>query len=159
MSQLAERAEAVLKTEREQAIAMARRDAVLSGLAGLGYEVSEGVATAWVREGRVVLRNVNQPGYGLELGGDGKSARIQARAVAFRDTSALRDSSRDKAVETIWCQALDILGADLRKAGGGVTIERAVAPGQEPLKVVQRPTETLQEDHADEAPSQQTRQK
>jgi hypothetical protein len=36
--------------------AVERRRAVLEGLASLGYEVSEGMATAWVKEGRVVLR-------------------------------------------------------------------------------------------------------
>jgi hypothetical protein len=36
--------------------AVERRRAVLEGLASLGYEVSEGMATAWVKQGRVVLR-------------------------------------------------------------------------------------------------------
>jgi hypothetical protein len=50
--------------------AYSHRSAVLEGLAGLGYEVTEGMSTAWVNGGRVVLRKAASPGYGVELSGD-----------------------------------------------------------------------------------------
>jgi hypothetical protein len=47
--------------------------AVLGGLAGLGYEVSEGMATAWVKDGRVVLQKAASPGYRIELSGGSRA--------------------------------------------------------------------------------------
>ncbi|MCS3933008.1 hypothetical protein M2175_008039 [Bradyrhizobium elkanii] len=38
-----------------------RRRAVLEGLAGLGYEVSKGMATAWVQNGQIVIRKAANP--------------------------------------------------------------------------------------------------
>lgn len=157
LSDLIGRSERMIKLERDHAAARARRDAVLAGLASLGYEVSEGMATAWVRDGRVVLRNVAQTGYGVELSGDAKSARIQVRAVAFGQAGAVRDSSRDKDVETIWCQALGRLGAQIGSDGGGITIEKARAAGTVPLKVVELPSGSLAEDQTREGPATQSR--
>src|SRR5262249_28036232 len=54
--QLEQEAEAILKELRDDAAAHARRQAVLKGLGSLGYEVTEGLETAWVRDGRLVLR-------------------------------------------------------------------------------------------------------
>jgi hypothetical protein len=49
-------AQASVAKARDALAARARRAAVLQSLAGLGYEVHEGLATAWVDQGRVVLR-------------------------------------------------------------------------------------------------------
>ena len=47
--------------------ATARRKAVLGGLAALGYEVRETLATALAREGRIVVRKPGTQDYGVEL--------------------------------------------------------------------------------------------
>ena len=83
--------------------AVARRRAVLQGLASLGYEVTKGMATAWVEGGRVVLRKAANRDYGVELAGGAKSDRLQVRAVGFGSPGAVRDTSRDRDMETIWC--------------------------------------------------------
>ena len=66
LAELTERCNAILTAHLQQQAALARRQAVLQGLASLGYEVREGMATAWAQTGRVVLRKPATPGYGLE---------------------------------------------------------------------------------------------
>jgi hypothetical protein len=48
-AELIKRADFLIEAEVRAMAAEERRRAVLEGLAGLGYEVSEGMATAWVK--------------------------------------------------------------------------------------------------------------
>ena len=102
-----------------------------------GYEVSEGMATAWVNGGRVVLRKAANPGYGVELSGGSKSDLLQVRAVAFGNSTETRDTSRDRDIETIWCGEFERLQSLIAKDGGHLAIEHARPVGQFPLKVVE----------------------
>lgn len=113
-----------------------RRRAVLEGLASLGYEVSEGMMTAWVTGGRVVLRKPANPGYGVELSGGQQADIMQVRAVGIGDPAGARDTGRDRDMETIWCNEFERLQALVAKAGGNVSIESARPVGQYPLKVI-----------------------
>ncbi|KTC32552.1 hypothetical protein AO265_36955 [Pseudomonas sp. ABAC61] len=128
-----------LKTECEAALtallqaqaAQARRQAMLEGLARLGYEVREGMATAWAESGKVVLRKSATPGYGVEVGGKADNGRLQVRAVAL---DPQRDKGRDRDIETIWCNEFQRLQALLKDSGGELLIERALGVGEVPLK-------------------------
>ena len=53
----------------EERFAEARRKAILNGLAQLGYEVHEGMETAWANDGQIVAKKPSLPGYGVEIGG------------------------------------------------------------------------------------------
>jgi hypothetical protein len=125
-----------IAAEEQAVAAAARREAVLKGLARLGYEVTEGMATAWVEEGRVVLRNTARPGYGVEIGGGVQAGRMQVRAVALGDATAPRDTARDSDIETLWCGDVTRLTALLAEDGDTLTIERALPVGATPLKVI-----------------------
>lgn len=114
--------------------AVARRRAVLEGLASLGYEVREGMETAWAEAGSVVLRKAATPGYGVEVGGRTETGRLQVRAVSLTDT---RDSTRDRDIETIWCGEFTRLRSLLADRGSELTIEKALAIGEVPLKVIE----------------------
>ncbi|MBR8332233.1 hypothetical protein KDW69_11290 [Burkholderia ambifaria] len=118
---------------RQQQAAEARRNAVLSGLARLGYEVHEGMTTAWAKDGRVVVKKASLPGYGVEVGGQAQAGRLQVRAVSL---VANRDVARDKDVETLWCGEFGRLQALLAQHGDDLLIERAMGVGEVPLKVV-----------------------
>lgn len=128
-----------LKSECETALtavlqaqaALARRQAMLEGLARLGYEVREGMATAWAESGKVVLRKSATPGYGVEVGGKADNGRLQVRAVAL---DPQRDKGRDRDIETIWCNEFQRLQALLKDSGGELLIERALGVGEVPLK-------------------------
>ena len=132
-------ADALVQEELRVLAADARRRAVLQGLASLGYEVSEGMATAWVQGGQVVLRKAANPDYGVELGGGTKSERLQVRAVAFGSAQSPRNASRDRDMEAIWCSEFEQLRTLFSKSGGGIEIEHALPVGATPLKLIEDP--------------------
>ena len=136
---LVKRADFLIESEVHVIAAEERRRAVLEGLASLGYEVSEGMATAWVEGGRVVLRKAASPGYGVELSGGSQSDLLQVRAVSIGDPADARDASRDRDMETIWCGEFQRLQSLVAKSGGSLSIESARPIGQFPLKVVSDP--------------------
>ena len=122
--------------EAKKAIAAnARREAVLSALLGLGYEVNEGMETAWAKDGQLVLRNAARPDYGVEITGSADVERLQMRAVAFEDGDAApADALRDRDAETIWCNEVGALRQRLAQAGTDLDIVKARAIGEVPLK-------------------------
>ncbi|ELK4803748.1 hypothetical protein RVS41_001032 [Pseudomonas aeruginosa] len=133
LAELTERCNAILTAHLQQQAALARRQAVLQGLASLGYEVREGMATAWAQTGRVVLRKPATPGYGLEVGGKADNGRLQLRAVTL---NANRDSQRDRDIETLWCGEFQRLQALLAAQGGELSVERALGVGEVALKEI-----------------------
>ncbi|MCE5980799.1 hypothetical protein [Pseudomonas sp. LF19] len=133
VSELTSRCEAILAAHVQAQAALARREAMLQGLAELGYEVREGMITAWADSGKIVLRKSATPGYGVELGGKAENGRMQVRAVAL---SRDRDTQRDKDIETIWCNEFGRLQAMLQGNGSELLIERAMGVGETPLKEV-----------------------
>ncbi|WP_245508805.1 hypothetical protein [Bradyrhizobium zhanjiangense] len=137
--ELVKRADVLIEEEFKAMAAAERRRAVLEGLARLGYEVSEGMATAWVQNGRIVLRKAVNPGYGVELLGGSRSDLLQVRAVGIGSSAEARDAKRDHDMETIWCGEFDRLKGLVAKAGGHFAMEFARPAGQFPLKVVSAP--------------------
>jgi hypothetical protein len=121
---------------REEAAAHAKRQAMLKGLADLGYQVSEGLETAWVRDGKVVIKRASQSDYGVEVGGRIDSGRVQLRTVAFRSADAPAEVARDRDAETIFCGDVTKLQTLFAEAGGEIVIERALPVGAAPLRVV-----------------------
>jgi hypothetical protein len=123
-----------IESARRQEAAEARRVALLDGLASLGYEIRDGMQTAWAADGRVVLRSAARPNYGVEVAGDAAAGRLQVRAVAFAGAPADRRSDAD--AETIWCGDVSVLQERLGSIGGGLQIEKALPVGATPLKRV-----------------------
>ena len=123
---------AALEAHRQARASAARRAAVLEGLNGLGYEVTEGMRTTWAQDGRLVVRSANRPDYGVEVSAAGE--RMQMRPVAFDAGGVGPDPSRDRDAETLWCGDVSALQASLGDAGGGLVIEKALPIGATPLK-------------------------
>jgi hypothetical protein len=125
------------RVERQRAAvaAAARRRLVLDGMAELGYQVHEGMQTAWAEQGRIVLGKAGQGGYGIELGGGADAERLQLRSVAF-GTDPARTAADDRAAETAWCGEVEELEAMAAAAGGELRVERARGIGEAPVKVV-----------------------
>lgn len=114
--------------------ANAARKVVLSGLKQLGYEVREDMASTWAEKKRVSIRHPDSPGVALELAGNGDTGRMQTRMVAVE--GATRDLRSDKQIEEEWCGNLQKLKDAVAHLGGSVKIEKALAAGQLPLKVI-----------------------
>jgi len=125
---------AVIAAVEKAAAARSRRAAVLQGLAKLGYAVHEGMETAWVESGRVVIQKPGLDGYGVELLGGSDAERLQVRTVALEQD---RDTSRDTDAEHLWCGDFTRLKADLALAGSSVFVDKALGVGTVPLKVAQ----------------------
>lgn len=145
-------AETFLQQGRAEAAAQSRRQAVLKGLAELGYQVSESLETAWVQDGKVVLKRMSQPDYGVEVSGQIDSGRMQMRTVAIRSAGSAADSARDRDAETIFCGDVSRLQKRFGEAGGGIFIERALPIGATPLKLVSEPSD-VQSESPQEVPS------
>ncbi len=130
-------ADALVLEELRVLAADARRHAVLQGLASLGYEVSEGMATAWVQSGHVVLRKAANSDYGIELGGGKKSESLQVRAVVLGSAQTPRNAQRDRDMEAVWCSELGQLRTLLASEGGQLEIDQATPVGATPLKLIE----------------------
>ncbi len=130
---LVQRAANLLARELRQRAVTSRRLAVLQGLASLGYEVAEGMATAWAKDGKVVLRRAASPGYGVEIFGGISDDRLQVRAVGL----GAHDGNHDRDAETIWCSEFERLRQIVAKSGGEVAVEKALAVGATPLKTIE----------------------
>lgn len=127
-------AASAIEAHRTAKAVEARRAAVLEGLSGLGYEVTEGMSTAWASEGRLVLRSAARPDYGVELSG---GERFQMRPVAFDTNGRGPDPSRDRDAETIWCGDVGSLEKRLAEHGDGLEIERSFPVGAVALKRIE----------------------
>lgn len=117
--------------------AVLRREAVLKALASLGYEVREGMATAWAENGRVIVRRPSDPNYGIELASASTGASVQARVVAFGDTErSAQSAQRDLEIEMSWCGDFHQVRSLIETDGFQPTLLHAKAAGEVPMKVV-----------------------
>jgi hypothetical protein len=135
-SNLLQQAATVLEKAQSDLAAVARRQAVLSGLASLGYEVRETMATAWARHGRLVVRKPGTADYGVELAAPEDASRLQVRLVGAETPLQPRNATRDKDHETTWCSEFGQLRNLVAQAGGGIHIDRALEVGAQPVKTV-----------------------
>jgi hypothetical protein len=133
---LVARAQALIVSETAKLAAAARRRAMLKSLAELGYEVRESMATAWVRDGRLVVRKPGATDYGVELGAPQDMSRLQVRLVGSDRPSAVRNAQRDRDMETIWCSEFGRLQQIFADSGGEVLVQRALEVGVEPVKTI-----------------------
>lgn len=136
MTALRERAEVWLAGHRDATAAQARRDAVLSGLAAVGYEVREGMAGLWSQGGRLVLRRGGSADVGVELSGKPATGRMQVRAVGLEDATKPWDHGRDIDIEQRFCEDVRQLGRRLEQNGVEIAIERASPVGAQPLRTI-----------------------
>lgn len=128
---------ALLKEETKAMAGASRREAILKGLSELGYEVRENMATAWAKDGRIVVRKPNEKSYGVELGAIEDAERMQVQLVSFEQAKDASKASRDIDRETIWCSEFYRLKSLLEKSGTSLHIEKALPVGSKPLKQVQ----------------------
>lgn len=133
---LLETANAAIERAQAHLAAAARRKAILGGLAALGYEVREGMATAWTRSGRLIVKKPNATDYGVELAAPEDASRLQVRLVGAASPVSARSAGRDRDQEAMWCSEFGKLGELVAAAGGDVVIERALPVGAQPVKTV-----------------------
>ena len=133
---LCDEAAALVDREAKSFAARARREAVLKGLSALGYEIREGMETAWAKDGRVVVRKPGTKDYGVELGAPADASRLQVRLVGSDKPVSARSVERDRDHEVSWCGEFEALQARVASAGGYLVIDRAIGVGVQPVKTV-----------------------
>ena len=135
---LVEIAETVEQQHRQRA-AQLNRAALLEAFSELGYEIREGLETAWVNDKRIVVRKSEQLDHGVEVSGNVEGGRIQVRPVRFEGAGTGMDRRDDVDIETIWCSEFGTLREIVERKGGEIAIEKAKAIGETPVKTVPAP--------------------
>jgi hypothetical protein len=133
---------AQLAAAKAERAAVEARLAVLDGLRELGYEVREGMSTAWESDGKLVLKHPSGDGYGVEFGGRGE--KLQVRAVSFGGSGC------DVAAEERWCGEFGALRGVLAGKGAELEIVRATPVGAQPVKRVVLVEDERREDQVEE---------
>jgi hypothetical protein len=151
VSKLLPRISEAMAAQRKAMAAAARRNAVLTALAEVGYEVREGLGTAQPADGRMVLRRAASPEMGVELAGGAASERLQFRPVRFAAQGSEGDTTKDRDIETIWCGDFDRLRQRLVALDADMAIERALPVGATPVMVVGQ--STAKDSRRDAAPA------
>ncbi|HBR54751.1 MAG TPA: hypothetical protein DEA82_11455 [Flavobacteriaceae bacterium] len=120
----------------ETIIVETRRAAIKKALTKAGYEVNDSMETAWVENGRLVVKKAENSLYGVEFMSPKNLSRIQARVVADEDRSQERTQSLDKHQEEIWCNDFSEIRKILESEDLSIRIEKAHAVGTIPVKEV-----------------------
>jgi hypothetical protein len=112
------------------------RSVVLSSLRELGYDVREGMTTAWVEGGSIVVQKAGSSEYGVEL--QDVDGRMRTELVRFGEPGAPvteQQRQRDTEIEQQWCTAHAQTLEDLRKEGMAAKVMAKREPGEVPLAV------------------------
>lgn len=112
------------------------RSVVLDSLRELGYDVRQGMTTAWVEGGSIVVQKAGSSEYGVEL--QDVDGRMRTEVVRFGDPGAPvteQQHQRDTEIEQQWCTAHAQTLENLRKQGMEAKIMAKREPGEIPLAV------------------------
>ncbi len=115
-----------------------KRKAVLESLAELGYETHEGMETALVQAGKLVLRRPDDSDYAVEVVTNRDLSMLQTEVIRFGDAEAATEQERlrDQEHEKKWCSAHDELRDKLAKRGLTSSVKLHIPPGTKPVRVV-----------------------
>ncbi|WP_124980502.1 V-type ATP synthase subunit I domain-containing protein [Nonlabens xiamenensis] len=130
------KANQLYKNTTELIIVEARRTAIKMALTKAGYEVNDSMETAWVENGRLVVKKATNSLYGIEFMNPKNLSKIQARVVADEDRTQERSQSQDLHQEEIWCDEFSEIKEILERENLSIHIEKAMAVGAIPIKEV-----------------------
>lgn len=125
-------------SERKRMERERKRAAVLESLAELGYETSEGMGTALVQAGKLVLRKPGEADYAVEIVTNRDLSLLQTEVIRFGDAEAATEQERlrDQEQEVKWCSAHDALRDKLAKRGLTSSVKLHIPAGTKPVRVV-----------------------
>ena len=103
--------------------------AILTTLTELGYEVRDGMETAWVNDGRLVMRRAANPEMGVEVKGAVGADQLQFRPVRFGAADAKSDRANDRDIEALWCSDFNKLHKRVQAEKGEFKIEKTMSVG------------------------------
>jgi hypothetical protein len=136
IKEAAQKAKRLYEQLSENIIVETRRNAIKKALTKAGYEVNDSMETAWVENGRLVVKKSKNSLYGVEFMSPKNLSRIQARVVADEDRSQERSKSLDKHQEDIWCDDFTEIREILERENLSIRVEKAHKVGVIPIKEV-----------------------
>lgn len=136
IKETSEKAQELYQLLSENKIVEARRAAIKKALIKAGYEVNDSMETAWVENGKLVVKKAENSLYGVEFMSPKNLARIQARVVVDQQRSQERTPNLDKHQEEIWCAEFDEIRHVLESENLSIQIDTSQEPGAIQLKEI-----------------------
>lgn len=140
IDELTKRLQETQTAELKRLDAERRRQAILESLNELGYETQEGMETALVEGGKMVLRKPNEADYAVEMVTNPDLSVVQTAMVRYSDSEELTEQQRlrDIEKEEAWCEDHARMLHKLDENGMEMQFKVKLAPGEHPVKVVKR---------------------
>jgi hypothetical protein len=115
-----------------------KRRALIDALKGIGYETNEGLETAFVKDGRLVLRRPGEDDYAVEMVANRDLTQLQTALVRFADSAEVTEQQRrrDMEREESWCQDHARLREQMAARGLETGFKMQLKPGEHPVKVL-----------------------
>ncbi len=129
-----EKATRLYDEESQRIITETRRKAIKKALKDTGYEVNDGMETAWVENGRLVVKKAKNALYGVEFMSPKNLSRIQARVIADENRKNERTPSLDKNQEEVWCDEFHEIKAVLENEDLSIIVDKMKEAGSVELK-------------------------
>ena len=129
----------LVRLERER-----RRRAILESLTELGYETSEGMGTALVRAGKLVVRKPGESDYAIEVVANQDLSQLQTAMVRYSDSTDLTEQQRlrDHEREEEWCADHARIREKIAQHGLTAKFKMQLPAGAHPVRVVPREAPT-----------------
>ena len=117
-----------------------KRRAILESLTALGYEISEGMDTAMVEAGKLVLRKPDDTDYAIEVVSNADLSLVQTAMVRYSDSDSMTEQQRlrDHEREADWCDDHKRIRDALGKKGYQTSFKMQFPAGAHPVRVVPR---------------------
>ena len=117
-----------------------QRRAILESLTALGYETSEGMGTALVEAGKLVIHKPGEADYAVELVANADLSLVQTAMVRYSDSDTLTEQQRlrDHEREAEWCGDHKRIRDQLEQRGYRTSFKMQMPAGTHPVRVVQR---------------------
>ena len=115
-----------------------KRRALIDSLKELGYETNEVLQTAFVKEGRLVLRRADEDEYAVQMVANPDLNQLQTALVRYADNSEMTEQQkrRDREREETWCADHARLCEMMAGRGLETQFKMQIKPGEHPVKVV-----------------------
>ncbi|MEQ2006055.1 MAG: hypothetical protein ABMA26_04585 [Limisphaerales bacterium] len=123
------------RLERER-----KRRAILESLTELGYETNEGMETALVQAGKLVVRKPGESDYAVEVVANNDLSMLQTAMVRYSDSEEMTEQQRlrDHEREEAWCADHARIREKMAARGLSAKFKMQMPAGSHPVRVVKR---------------------
>lgn len=117
-----------------------KRRAILESLTELGYETNEGMETALVQAGKLVVRKPGEADYAVEVVANNDLSMLQTAMVRYSDSEEMTEQQRlrDHEREEAWCADHARIREKMAARGLSAKFKMQMPAGSHPVRVVKR---------------------